>query len=236
MPGKTLVCLGSGPGIGVSVAGTFAVRGFTHIALVSRDKSRLEHDSDTVLDMIQARGYSCQVKTWACDLSDLDALRKTLDEIKPFGSLECVLFNPARVAGKPPLEESIEAIQNDFQLTNLALYATAQWAIPLLKEAPSSSSPSLFVTSTTLLYKEPVPSLVSLSMVKTAQRALVLSLNAIYGGDVHIALLSIGGVVSPKKKNLSPENIADQCWELYKQPKAKWEREMEIHAGSDEVA
>ena len=116
MPGKTLVCLGSGPGIGVSVAGTFAVRGFTHIALVSRDKSRLDHDSDTVLDAIQARGYSCQVKTWTCDLSDLDALKKTLDEIKGLGSLECVLFNAARVAGKPPLEESIEAIQNDFKV------------------------------------------------------------------------------------------------------------------------
>ncbi|TKA80050.1 hypothetical protein B0A55_01752 [Friedmanniomyces simplex] len=235
MPGKTLLCLGSGPGIGVSVACTFAVRGFTHVALVSRDPSRLNEDKDKVLDAIQERGYSCQVKIWACDLSDLDALRKTLEEIKSFGSLECVLFNAARVAGKPPLEESVEAIQNDFQLTNLALYETAQWAIPLLKQTPSDNSPSLFVTSTTMLYKEPVPSLVSLSMVKSSQRALMLSLHAIYGADVHVALLSVGGVVSPKKKYLSPENIASQCWELYKQPKAKWEREMEIHAGSDEV-
>ncbi|KAK5714846.1 hypothetical protein LTR17_016956 [Elasticomyces elasticus] len=234
MPGKTLVVLGSGPGIGVSVASTFAVRGFTHIALVSRDKSRLHEDQDQVLEAIQERGYSCQVKTWVCDLSDLDALRKTLGEISSFGSLECVLFNAARVAGKPPLEESIEAIQKDFQLTNLALYETAQWAIPLLKQASSDSSPSLFVTSTTQLYKEPVPQLVSLSMVKSAQRALVLSLHALYGKDVHIGLLSVGGVLKPEKKNLSPENIADKCWELYKQPKAKWEREMEIHAGSEE--
>lgn len=70
------------------------------------------------------------------------------------------------------------------------------------------------MTSTTQLYKEPIPSLFSLSMVKSAQRALVLSMNAVYGKDVHVALLSVGGVVSPKKKNLSPENIADRCWEL----------------------
>lgn len=106
---------------------------------------------------------------------------------------------------------------------------TAQWAIPLLKQASSDSSPSLIVTSTTQLYKEPVPDLVSLSMVKSAQRALVLSMHAKYGEEVHIALLSVGGVVAPDKENLSPANIANKCWELYKQPKDKWQRETEIH-------
>ena len=68
----------------------------------------------------------------------------------------------------------------------------------------------------------------SLSMVKSAQRALVLSLHATYGSEVHIALLSVGGVVSPEAKKLSPANIADEAWALYKQPKAKWEREVEL--------
>lgn len=112
------------------------------------------------------------------------------------------------------------------QLTNLALYKTAEWALPLLKQANAEdNSPSLFVTSTTQLYQEPVPDLVSLSMVKSAQRALVLSLHAKHGSDVHVALLSIGGVVSSDAKNLSPENIADKAWELYKQPKGQWERD-----------
>ena len=66
-------------------------------------------------------------------------------------------------------------------------------------------------------------------MVKSAQRALVLSLHAKFGEEVHVALLSVGGVVAEGKKNLSPENIADKAWELYKQPKAKWQREIEIH-------
>jgi NAD(P)-dependent dehydrogenase (short-subunit alcohol dehydrogenase family) len=167
MPGKTLAVLGSGPGIGVGVASAFSVRGFTHIALVSRDKGRLAKDEDAVLDAIQERGYSCVVKNWACDLTDFDQLSKTLAEIEKFGQLECVLFNAARVAGLPPLEESIEQIENDFRLTNLALYKTAEWAIPLLQKAGPDASPSFFVTSTTLLYKEPVPDLVSLSLVKS---------------------------------------------------------------------
>lgn len=116
MPGKTLVVLGSGPGIGVGVAQTFAVRGFTHIALVSRNAERLKEDQDQVYTAIQERGYSCQVKTWVCDLSDLDVLKKTLGEIEGFGGLECVLYNAARVAGKPPLEEDIKAIESDFKV------------------------------------------------------------------------------------------------------------------------
>ena len=82
MPGKTLLVFGSGPGIGTSVASTFAVRGFTHIALVSRDSARLKEDQDRVLDAIQERGYSCQVKTWTCDVADLEALRKLLKEVQ----------------------------------------------------------------------------------------------------------------------------------------------------------
>ncbi|KAF7187688.1 hypothetical protein HII31_11027 [Pseudocercospora fuligena] len=229
MPGKTLVVLGSGPGIGVGVASTFSVRGFTHIALVSRNGDRLKEDQDKVLDAIQERGYSCQVKTWKCDLADLDQLKKTLGEIEGYGSLECVLFNAARVAGQPPLEETLENIEQDFKLTNLALYAAAQWAIPKLQQVKEEDrSPSFIVTSTNKLWKEPVYDLVSLSMVKSAQRALVLSLHNKVGQDVHIALLSVGGVVDPQAKNLNPGNIADKCWALYKQPKDKWEREIEI--------
>lgn len=125
MPGKTLVILGSGPGIGIAVAKVFSVRGFTHVALVSRNKERLAQDEDGVLDAIQERGYSCRVKTWVCDISDLKQLNSTLKEIESFGSLECVLFNPARVAGEPPLEESTEAVEADFRVCDLKLQRTS---------------------------------------------------------------------------------------------------------------
>ncbi len=127
MPGKTLVVLGSGPGIGTAVASNFSVRGFTHVALVSRDSARLKQDQDKVLDTVQERGYSCQVKTWTCDLANFEQLDKTLKEVEGFGTLECVLFNAARVAGGRPLEEKIEDIEQDFRVSTLltALERTA---------------------------------------------------------------------------------------------------------------
>lgn len=117
MPGKTLLILGSGPGIGVAIASNFSVRGFTHIALVSRDSTRLAKDQDTVLDAIQERGYSCQVKTWTCDLADFAALERVLGEVEGFGEVEVVVFNAARVAGKGPLEEGVESIEGDFRVS-----------------------------------------------------------------------------------------------------------------------
>lgn len=131
MPGKTLAVLGSGPGIGVGVARAFSVRGFTHIALVSRDANRLKEDEDQVLDAIQERGYSCQVKTWTCDVSDFEQLDKTLSAVAQFGSLECVLFNAARVAGKPPLDESVEDIERDFRVSLITLYWNSSRISPI---------------------------------------------------------------------------------------------------------
>jgi len=228
MPGKTLVVIGSGPGIGVATAAAFAVRGFTHIALISRDSKRLSEDEDRVLTAVQERGYPARIQTYAVDITDLEALKRTLKEVETFGTLECVFFNAARVDGKPLLEESVDDVERDFKTTNLALYVTACWAIPILKKSSEESSPTLIVTSTNSLYKEPIPELFSLSMVKAAQRNLVQSLYATYGSDIHIALLSVGGIVSPEKKNLSPDNIAGQAWELYKQPRSKWQMELEI--------
>jgi len=121
MPAKTLVVIGSGPGIGVSVASSFAVRNFTHIALISRDATRLEQDEDRVLTAVQERGYPAQVKTWAVDICDSKALKQALEEIQDFGTLECVFFNAARVGGKPLLEEDVEDIERDFRVGSLPL-------------------------------------------------------------------------------------------------------------------
>jgi hypothetical protein len=49
-------------------------------------------------------------------LTDDEQLKKILGEVEKFGTLECVLYNAARVAGKPPLEESGEEIEADFKV------------------------------------------------------------------------------------------------------------------------
>ena len=120
--GKTLAVLGSGPGIGVGVAARFAVSGFTYIALVARNSDRLKQDEATVLDAIRSSGGNCQVKSWTCDLTDSQQLKRTLAEIEALGELECVLYNAARVAGKPPRDEKVDQIEADFKVRILLIY------------------------------------------------------------------------------------------------------------------
>lgn len=117
------------------------------------------------------------------------------------------------------------------QITNSALYTTARWAIPKLRklaESQPSSSPSFFVTNS-LLYKEPMPALFSLSLTKAAQRSLVESMRMTYQKDgIHVAVISVGGQVSPQAKTLNPTTIAEKIWELYKQPQDQWFFDLEI--------
>jgi NAD(P)-dependent dehydrogenase (short-subunit alcohol dehydrogenase family) len=88
------------------------------IVLVMYNLRAVERDpsSESSANSVVSIGYSCQVKTWPCDLTDFEQLDKTLKEIEGFGGLECVLYNAARVAGKPPLDESIEDIERDFRV------------------------------------------------------------------------------------------------------------------------
>lgn len=94
----------------------------------------------------------------------------------------------------------------------------AQWAIPRLQalsKSNSSAKPSLFATNSHLPW-DPVPPYLSLSLVKAAQRNLVMNLYRAYGeSGVHIGLVNAEGIVSPEKPNLNPANIAQKAVVLY---------------------
>lgn len=96
--------------------------------------------------------------------------------------------------------------------------------MPLL--AQEHDNPSFLVTSG-LLHDEPIPILFSLSIVKAAQRTLVLSLQRLYP-DIHVALLLIGGGVSFEEEVRNPANIAEDLWKLYAQEKSKWAVEVTL--------
>jgi hypothetical protein len=67
----------------------------------------------------------------------------------------------------------------------------------------------------------------SLSLVKAAQRNLVLSLQAMYP-TVHIVLLNVGGQVTADDEFWNPMAVAKKFWVLYSQDKEKWMSELDI--------
>ncbi len=119
-------------------------------------------------------------------------------------------------------------IVEGFKVPNLGLYTTATVLLPHLRklaEKNPEAHPALFVTSGAIIH-QPFAPVFSLSMAKAAQASLAKLLAAEHKNVVHVALVTIGGQVSPDEEVNNPENIATKFRALYVQKKGHWDQEM----------
>ncbi|KAF1813108.1 hypothetical protein P152DRAFT_502112 [Eremomyces bilateralis CBS 781.70] len=201
MSSNVLIVVGSDPGIGATTGSIFAKQKFKKVRFIQ-----------------ERAGENVEVRTYSVDITHTDDFLRVLRDSESLGQMECLFYNPARVVPSELLKFPSEEVLYDFK------------AIPLLQRLPKqepASKPSILVPNSDL-YKDPVPPLLALSLTKTAQRSLVLSLSKTYGKDVHIALVSANGPVNLTNKKLNPSYIAAQAWELYNQEKGHWTNEIEI--------
>ncbi|KAI4686427.1 uncharacterized protein J4E84_005706 [Alternaria hordeiaustralica] len=216
---RTLIIFGAGPGIGNHVASEFASKGIEHVILLSRNTERLEKED---APFVSKSNSSVRVDTLRIDLADTKAIPdvlKQLDSMTEGEDVEVVFFNAARVKPSDVLGVSVEEIEEDFKTTNLALYVIAQHYIPRLQslaKTNSSLKPVLLVTNSRLPW-DPVPQLLSLSLVKASQKNMVESFNRAFSNSgVHIGLVYVEGVVAPENRVLNPKTIAERTvkfWE-----------------------
>ncbi|OTB00858.1 hypothetical protein M426DRAFT_26205 [Hypoxylon sp. CI-4A] len=220
-PSRTLLVIGSGPGIGRAVTSLFASKRYNNVALIARRAEQLAIESNAVKEAV---GSQVNVKTYALDVTDSAALTEALeDSEKELGKPETVFYNAARVLPSQLLTHEVKDIEYDLKINVSALYIVAQRTIPQLLElakADPTSTPAFIVTSS-LLPQHPIPQLFTLSLVKAAQRNLVQSLNLTYGNQgVLIGLITVGGQVSPEDKVFNPTNIAAKTWEWFSEPRS----------------
>lgn len=227
---RTLILFGSGPGISNSVASAFASTGISHIILLARNPQRLlDHDAPT----LQRAHPSAKISTLPCNLADLPSLPNvlaTLDTLTASDTVEVVFFNAARIKPTPDvLDVSVAEMEEDFKTTNLALYLVARHYLPRLtglagaaakeEEEGAKVRPALLVTSSALPW-DPVPALLSLSLVKAAQKNMVESFaRAWEGKGVHVGLVFVEGPVAPENKVLNPKTIAERTVAFWKEGK-----------------
>jgi len=164
---------------------------------------------------------SIKVDTLRLDLADLASIPnilKQLDNLTKNEDVEVVFFNAARIKPNDVLGVSVDEIHEDFKTTNLALYIIAQHYLPKLQKLAKSNSsrkPALLVTNSHLPW-DPVPQLLSLSLVKASQRNMVQSFNRAFSeSGVHAGLISVEGVVAPENKVLNPKTIAERTVEFW---------------------
>ncbi|KAG6367150.1 hypothetical protein INS49_001333 [Diaporthe citri] len=212
---KTLIVIGSGPGIGRSVTTLFATKRYNNVALIARRAEQLKLEQKAVEEAVAG----VKVKTYAVDVADSEALLKALDDIEAqLGKPECIYYNAARVRPSELLTHDVKDIEYDFKINVSALYTVTQREIPHLIELAKQDQkamPSIVVTSS-VLPQHPVPQFFALSLVKAAQRNLVQSLSMTYASQgVHLGLINVGGQVSPEHETLNPTNAAPKAWDWF---------------------
>ena len=110
-----LVVFGSGPGVGRNVAALFAERGFEKVILMSRNASRLAEDAD----FVRSACAETSVHQIPVDLADADEVQESLervDECLKGTSLECVLYNAARLGKSQFFEFPATHLENDLRV------------------------------------------------------------------------------------------------------------------------
>ncbi|MCJ1391797.1 hypothetical protein MMC18_004664 [Xylographa bjoerkii] len=225
IPASPIFIIGSGPMIGSHVARLFATHGFTQVVLFSRSTSNLSRDASFVTAGIP----SVSIHTYAADVTDQTALSSALEKaVIEVGAPEVVIYNAARINYGMFGQYSTADILEDFKIPNLGLYTTASVLLPHLQALAKSqphAHPALFVTSSALIH-QPFAPVFSLSMAKAAQASLTKLLAADNSDVVHVALVTVGGQVTPEEEVNNPANIATKFWELYEQKKGSWAFEM----------
>ncbi|USW57150.1 Putative NAD(P)-binding domain superfamily [Septoria linicola] len=172
---------------------------FSKIVLLARNAQRLEQEKRQVEEAAQEIGREVGVTALPTDLANFDHLRASLQAIEKLGEVSTVFFNAAWIKPSDVLTTTVEEIEEDFRVSTLALYITAQWALPELLEA-SRPRPSFIVTSSHLP-EQPLPFLLSL---------------------IHIGCVKIAGSVSVQEKNLNPNNIAKEIVQFYEREEEQW--------------
>ncbi|KAH7087602.1 short-chain dehydrogenase/reductase-like protein SDR [Paraphoma chrysanthemicola] len=219
---RALIVFGAGPGIGNHTAAAFASKGINHIILLARNTQRLETED---APFVRKASPSVKVDTLRVDLADLasiPAVLQKLDTLTQHDDVEVVFLNAARIKLGDVLGVSVGEIDEDFKTTNLALYIIAQHYLPKLQSLATTSPtktpsfrPALLVTNSHLPW-DPVPQLLSLSLVKAAQRNMVQSFNRAFSDKgVHVGLISVEGTVTSENKVLNPMNIAERTVEFW---------------------
>lgn len=111
---KTLTVIGSGPGIGRSVTTLFATKRYGNVALIARRAEQLKLEQKTIEEAVAG----VNVKTYAVDVVDSEALLKVLDDIDAqLGKPECIFYNAARVRPSELLTHDVRDIDYDFKVS-----------------------------------------------------------------------------------------------------------------------
>ena len=223
------VCIvtGVGDGTGAALARRFAQGGY-QVAMIARNTERLEALQHEIDD---ARAYEC-------DISDLDMLAATVQQIRAdMGTPTVLIHNAVSATFKTFLEADYQELERNFRVNTTSLYQLARELAPAMIE---SGQGAIMVTGNTAALRG-IPTYAAFAPTKAAQRILAQSLARDLGPKgIHVAYITIDAAIDtpwtrdvfnrdkPDNFFSNPADIADEVFHITQQPRSTWSFDVEI--------
>lgn len=206
---KTIAIVGAGPGLGLSIAKRFGAEGF-RVALLSRSAVKLA----TLVQELKA--LNIEARAYPADVSNLEALRSTLQQMKQdFGSIDVLEFSP--YAGFETFIHALNVRPEDAEAQLRSYVLPAILAVNELLPDMLTRGNGAFLFTTGFSAMTPIPMVGNAGIAMSGLRNYITNLhNELKAKGVYIGHLSIGTLIAPGTEG-DPDTIAETWYSMYAQ-------------------
>lgn len=203
---STLVIVGAGPGLGLSLAEKFGKKDF-NVALIARNQDRLDTLQASLTDMnIKSAGFSADVTNEQQIADAFTQVRET------FGQIDVLAYNAGVIAPVSAAETTADIANQHMQVNIIGGISSAQQVIPEMIERKQGT---IFFTGGGASELTVTPILTTLSIGKSGLRSYAHCLHdELQDQGVYVGMLSIAGVIE-EGTYFSADNIADEYLDMY---------------------
>jgi NAD(P)-dependent dehydrogenase (short-subunit alcohol dehydrogenase family) len=215
---RTAVIAGVGPGLGESLARTFAAEG-CRVALFARSAKYIE---DLAADLPDP-GEGLAVQT---DLTEVEEIRAGFETVREaFGPVDVLVNHASGASWKGLMDTSVEEFERAWAVNNRGAFVCSQEAVTDMLEADGGTV--LFTGATSAVRS--LGGAISFTAAKFAARGMAMDIAQEFGPDgIHVAHVVIDGQIDgPGVRDkfadreaetfLDPEEIAETYWHLVEQ-------------------
>lgn len=203
---STVVIVGAGPGLGLSLAKKFGKKNFD-VALIARNQDSLDGYQSSLTEMnIRSAGFTADVTNEQQIADAFSQVRET------FGRIDVLVYNAAVIAPVSAAETTAQIANQHLQVNIMGGISSAQQVIPEMLERRQGT---IFFTGGGAAELTATPILTTLSIGKSGLRSYAHCLHdELKGQGVYVGMLSIAGVIE-EGTYFSPDNIANEYVDMY---------------------
>jgi NAD(P)-dependent dehydrogenase (short-subunit alcohol dehydrogenase family) len=236
MSEKSAVVFGAGAsrGLGAAIARRFAQEGF-RITLMGRSAAKLD------ATLKELRGSGAVAEAVVGDVGDEALVRRVVAQADlPDAPLDAAIFNAGGNWPKPFLEMDAAFLEDMWRVNALAGFFFAKAALAAM--LPRQRGVLIFTGASASLRGR--AKFGGFAQAKAALRALAQSAAREFGPQgIHVAHVVVDGAIDGDRINsflpalksargpdglLDPDAIAENYWQLYRQPRSAWTHEIDV--------